>query len=121
MLFRVAYANHSHSIIFPWQFCGLALVILAVAAAEFKIIMTLASSRAAFRLPTRPTRSHTKARRFIPRKTTTALYVALALSGQAGWVHAAEVPGETPANRAATQNILLTKDNTPFLAAQPPG
>lgn len=107
--------------IFPWQFCGLALVILAVAAVEFKIIMTLASSRAAFRLPTRPTRSHTKARRFIPRKTTTALYVALALSGQAGWVHAAEVPGETPANRAATQNILLTKDNTPFLAAQPPG
>ncbi|MFY3306931.1 autotransporter outer membrane beta-barrel domain-containing protein [Achromobacter ruhlandii] len=83
--------------------------------------MTLASSRAAFRPPTRSTRSHTGSRRFIPRKTTTALYVALALSGQAAGVHAAEVPGETPANPAATQNILLTKDNTPFLAAQPPG
>lgn len=83
--------------------------------------MTPASSRAVFRPPTRSTRSHTGSRRFIPRKTTTALYVALALSGQAAGVHAAEVPGETPANRAATQNILLTKDNTPFLAAQPPG
>ncbi|WP_238923300.1 autotransporter-associated beta strand repeat-containing protein [Achromobacter ruhlandii] len=83
--------------------------------------MTLASSRAAFRPPTRSTRSHTGSRRFIPRKTTTALYVALALSGHAAGVHAAEVPGETPTNPAATQNILLTKDNTPFLAAQPAG
>lgn len=83
--------------------------------------MTLASSRAAFRLPTRPTRSHTNARRFIPRKTTTALYVALALSGQAAGVHAAEVAGATPAKAAGTQTILLTKDNTPFVATQPPG
>ncbi|MFY1848408.1 hypothetical protein ACOTBW_21945, partial [Achromobacter dolens] len=83
--------------------------------------MTLASSRAAFRLQPRPTRSHAKSRRFIPRKTTTALYVALALSGQAAGVHAAEVAGETPTKTAGTQSILLTKDNTPFLAAQPAG
>lgn len=83
--------------------------------------MTLASSRAAFRLPTRLTRSRTHSRRFIPRKTTTALYVALALSGQAAGVHAAEAAGDTPANAAGTQNIVLTKDNTPFVATQPPG
>ncbi|WP_336235092.1 autotransporter outer membrane beta-barrel domain-containing protein [Achromobacter dolens] len=83
--------------------------------------MTLASSRAAFRLQPRPTRSHAKSRRFIPRKTTTALYVALALSGQAAGVHAAEVAGETPTKTAGTQSIQLTKDNTPFLAAQPAG
>lgn len=121
MLGRIALMNHSHSRIFPRQFCGPGLVILTAAAAEFKTIMTLASSRAASRQPTRLTRSHANSRRFIPRKTTTALYVALALSGQAAGVHAAEVTGETPANAAGTQNIVLTKDNTPFVATQPPG
>lgn len=84
--------------------------------------MTLASSRAAFRQPTRLTRSHANSRRFIPRKTTTALYVALALSGQAASVHAVEAAAETPATLAGTQSILLTKDNTPFVVkAQPAG
>ncbi len=84
--------------------------------------MTVASSRSAFRLPTRLTRSHTHSRRFIPRKTTTALYVALALSGQAASVHAVEAAGEAPATLAGTQSILLTKDNTPFVVqTQPAG
>lgn len=84
--------------------------------------MTVASSRAAFRLPTRLTRSHTNSRRFIPRKTATALYVALALSGQAASVHAEAAAGETPAPIAGTQSILLTKDNTPFVVkTQPAG
>lgn len=112
--------SFSFSRVFP-AICGSALVILTAAAAEFKTIMTVASSRSAFRLPTRLSRSHTHSRRFIPRKTTTALYVALALSGQAAGVHAAEVAGETPANAAGTQNIVLTRDNTPFAATQPTG
>lgn len=107
---------------FPRQFCGPGLVILTAAAAEFKTIMTLASSRAAFRQPTWLTRSHANSRRFIPRKTTTALYVALALSGQAASVHAVEAAGEAPATLAGTQSILLTKDNTPFVVkTQPAG
>lgn len=64
---------------------------------------------------------HTHSKRFIPSKTTTAFYVALALSSQAAGVYAAEGAGETPVNPAGTQNITLTKDNTPFVATQPPG
>lgn len=86
--------------VFP-AICSSALVILTEVAAEFKTIMTVASSRSAFRLPTRLSRSHTHSRRFIPRKTTTALYVALALSGQAASVHAVEAAGDTPATLAA--------------------
>ncbi|NYS11795.1 autotransporter outer membrane beta-barrel domain-containing protein [Achromobacter xylosoxidans] len=98
------------------------MVILTEVAAEFKTIMTVASSRSAFRLPTRLSRSHTHSRRFIPRKTTTALYVALALSGQAASVHAVEAAGDTPATLAGTQSILLTKGNTPFVVqTQPTG
>ncbi|WP_241070481.1 autotransporter outer membrane beta-barrel domain-containing protein [Achromobacter insuavis] len=113
--------SFSFTHVFP-AICGSALVILTAAAAEFKTIMTVASSRSAFRLPTRLTRSRTHSRRFIPRKTTTALYVALALSGQAASVHAVEAAGEAPAALAGTQSILLTKDNTPFVVkTQPAG
>lgn len=86
--------------------------------------MSHLSLRAASRqsaLPTRRSACHTHAKRFIPRKTTTALYVALALSGQAAGVYAAEMAGATPTNPVGTQNIILTKENTPFVATQPTG